>query len=122
MSFQTTYNWSSGNLSLLENYRLVRITGAGAGSATLTLPQVTAANSFIDFGYSIVIVDTGGFVSGVTIQPNGSDGGYLINGDSQFIFTTTNGGITITYDGDGRWVAGQGLNGATGPSGTSGTS
>jgi len=91
MSYQTTFNWSTGNYTLPENFTLVRITGAGAGTATLTLPVVTG--SFISFDYSIYIVDTNNYVNGLTIIPNPSDTGFLINGGASFIWESSNSGL-----------------------------
>jgi len=87
MAYVTPYNWSSGNLSLDPEFHLVRITGAGAGSSILTLPQVTSATDFIEYGYQIRLVDTGGYVTSIQVQPNGLDAGYLIDGSSSITWT-----------------------------------
>jgi len=93
MAYITPYNWSSGNLALLSEYHLVRITGAGAGSSILTLPQVTSSANYIEYGYQIKVVDTGGFVTGVQVAPSPLDTGYLIDGATSISWTKTNGGL-----------------------------
>jgi len=93
MSYTTPFNWSTATLSLPENYLLVRITSSTAGNGgTLTLPQVTSASSYIEYGYEIVILDTGGYVTGngVTIEVNPSDTGYLIDNDNEIGWSKTN--------------------------------
>jgi hypothetical protein len=86
---------------------VVRITGTNGSGNTFVLPQVTASDSLIGYDYTIFIVDTGAYFTtstAITIQPNGSDTGYEINGSSSWTNPTDKPVIVISYTGDGKWT------------------
>lgn len=87
-----------------------QVVNIGAAGITLTLPSVTN-NSFIGYAHKILIVDSSsnlGYSSGtvgiVTIQPNGSDTGFTINGETSVEISGKGLGFELEYVGDNRWI------------------
>ena len=90
-----------GTFNIDEDVEVVILTTTD--SDPMFLPSVTASGSKVGVGWKVEIQDPDLLANNLTIYPNASDSGFLINGNAFFLIPGTAHSLTVTYQGDGLW-------------------
>ena len=108
--FTPTYSWTTNPGAVPEGYQSVIVGSPSAGNGgTLELPSVNTQK--IGVGHTITIIDPANLISqsnGIKINPNNLDSGFKINGEAQYISYVKGVPVTLTYVGNGSWLASSG--------------